>query len=401
MSTGNERVRLIQEELQRAGLDALVTGLPTNVLLLSGYWPVLGTAVALVSRSGKVGLTAPEDERDLAQRAWADELHFFGPSSLEDRRDALELMRGTLAKCLRVIEPGTGQVGLEAGPVTEPSPYAAFNLYGPSLAEAVRWALPSVTITPAAESFARLRSVLTTGELRGVRAACQIAGHAFDAGAGALRAGMTEAEVAAGFRTPLSIGGMARANVQRADGFVACMSGPNSARAFGSYARSRARVVAPGELLLVHCNSYVDGLWTDITRTYCLAAPSARQCEMYAAVLAARDAALGNVRQGVEAQSVDRAVREVLAARGFGDAFKHPTGHGVGFAAIDHNARPRLGPGSPDVLSAGMVCNIEPAIYLNDAGGLRHCDVVAVTESGAELLTPFHASLEDLVLPLR
>jgi len=401
MTTGNERVRLIQEELQHAGLDALVTGLPTNVLLLSGYWPVVGTAVALVSRSGKVGLAAPEDERDLAEPAWADELHFFGADSLEDRGTALELMHGALAKCLRIIEAGRWKVGLETGPITEPSPYAAFNLYGPSLGEAVRRALPSVSLTPAAESFARLRSVLTTGERRGVRVACEVAGQAFDIGARALRAGMTEAEVAAGFRTPLSVGGIGRDGVRRADGFVACMSGPNSSRAYGSYARSRSRSIAPGELLLVHCNSYVDGLWTDITRTYCLATPSARQSQMYAAVLAARDAALRSICPGVEAQAVDRAARDVLAARGFGDAFKHPTGHGVGFAAIDHNARPRLGPGSPDVLSAGMVCNIEPALYLEDTGGLRHCDVVAVTEDGAELLTPFHASLEELVLPLR
>ena len=401
MSGGNERVPLIQQELERVGLDALVSGLPTNVLLLSGYWPVVGTAVALVSRSGKVGLAAPVDERDLARRGWADELHCFGPSSLEDRRDPVELMSGALAKCLRVIEPGKTKVGLEPGPVTEPSPYAAFNLYGASLAEAIRQILPSALLTPAAESFARLRSVLTAGERRGVRTACEVAGQAFDAGAGAIRVGMTEVEVAAGFRTQLSVGGIGRGGVRRADGFVACMSGPNSARAYGSYARSRAREVAPGELLLVHCNSYVDGLWTDITRTYCLARPSARQSQMYAAVLAARDAALGSIRQGVEAQAVDRAAREVLVARGFGDAFKHPTGHGVGFAAIDHDARPRLGPGSPDVLRTGMVCNIEPAIYLEDAGGLRHCDVVAVTETGAELMTPFHASLEDLVRPLR
>jgi Xaa-Pro aminopeptidase len=86
----------------------------------------------------------------------------------------------------------------------------------------------------------------------------------------------------------------------------------------------------------------------------------------------------------------------VLAERGFGPQFKHGTGHGVGFAAIDHNARPRIHPASDDVLEVGMVFNVEPAVYVEGWGGLRHCDLVAVTGEGAELLTPFQASLEEL-----
>ncbi|MFI5241661.1 MAG: M24 family metallopeptidase, partial [Gemmatimonadales bacterium] len=76
----------------------------------------------------------------------------------------------------------------------------------------------------------------------------------------------------------------------------------------------------------------------------------------------------------------------------------HSTGHGVGFVAIDARAHPRLHPASTDVLRAGMVCNVEPAIYVDGYCGLRHCDMIAVTEAGAEVLTPFHERLEDLVL---
>jgi len=35
----------------------------------------------------------------------------------------------------------------------------------------------------------------------------------------------------------------------------------------------------------------------------------------------------------------------------------------VGFAAINHNATPRLHPASPDILETGMVLNTEPAVY--------------------------------------
>jgi Xaa-Pro aminopeptidase len=113
-------------------------------------------------------------------------------------------------------------------------------------------------------------------------------------------------------------------------------------------------------------------------------------------VFAARAAALSAIRPGATGAEVDRAARSVLAERGYGPEFKHPTGHGVGFAAIDHNARPRLHPKSPDVLEPGMVFNVEPGLYFED-GGMRHCDMVAVTDNGAELLTPFLCDIEELI----
>ena len=124
---------------------------------------------------------------------------------------------------------------------------------------------------------------------------------------------------------------------------------------------------------------------------------SDQQHEMYEAVMEARGAALDSIRPGVLAAEVDRAARDTLEARGFGGAFKHSTGHGVGFAAIDANARPRISADSTERLEWGMVFNVEPAIYLDGAGGLRHCDMVAVTETGVEVLTDFQARVEELV----
>lgn len=39
--------RRIQEGLREAGLDGVVDTLPTNVLLLTGFWPVVGTSIAV------------------------------------------------------------------------------------------------------------------------------------------------------------------------------------------------------------------------------------------------------------------------------------------------------------------------------------------------------------------
>ena len=147
--------------------------------------------------------------------------------------------------------------------------------------------------------------------------------------------------------------------------------------------------------MLVHCNSYADGYWTDITRTWCAGEPDARAKDIFDAVFAAREAALAAIRPGISSASIDRAAREKMQEHGFGAAFKHSTGHGVGFEAINADARPRVHPLSPDTLAEGMIFNVEPAAYFEGYGGVRHCDVVAVTERGCDLLTPFQCNRED------
>jgi Xaa-Pro aminopeptidase len=176
------------------------------------------------------------------------------------------------------------------------------------------------------------------------------------------------------------------------------MSGSNSALAGAAYARSRPRAIDFNDLVLVHCNSYADGYWTDITRTYCVEPPDSRKRSIYAAIFDARDAAFELLRPGIPAAKVDNAARVALKQYDLDRYFTHSTGHEVGFGAIGTNDLPRLHPRSPDILETGMVFNVEPAVYIPEYGGIRHCDMLALTETGAELLTPFHTSLQDLLL---
>ena len=183
---------------------------------------------------------------------------------------------------------------------------------------------------------------------------------------------------------------------ERAGGRFSCMSGKRSGIAFGAFARSTAKKIESGDLVLTHCNSQVDGYWTDITRTYSTGEFTAKKQDMYGALFAARDAALAALAPGVGASDVDAAARSVLEERGFGKQFKHPTGHGVGFGAINPHALPRLHPKSPDRIEAGMVFNVEPGIYFEDFGGMRQCEMVAMTHTGAEVLTGFQGTIDDL-----
>lgn len=395
-ATKAERIR---EALGAAQLDAVVCALPSNVLLLSGYWSIIGTTIAVATQDGRVCIIVPEDELQLAERGCADEVRAFRPTGIDSLRPVFENARAPLDETFHDLGLARGRIGYEHGAASVPASYASMYLYGVSLIETLSDMFPAAAFAPANQLLVELGTIKTPREIERIRAGCRIAARAYLEGARQLRPGLSETEAAALFRTPLSTSATDGEDFTRADGFVACVSGLNTAQAHGAYARSCAgKRIAPADFMLVHCNSYLDGYWTDITRTYYFDEPDNLKASMYEAVFEARRVAFDLIRPGVKAADVDSAVRETIKAHGYGGQFKHSTGHGVGFVAINADARPMLHPKSKDVLEVGMIFNVEPSIYVDGYGGLRHCDMVAVTEEGAELLTPFHSGIEQLMI---
>ena len=392
LAADTQRREWLRDGIREEGMDAIAASLPENVLLVTGHFPVIGTSLALMSREGETVLLVPEDERDLAGNS-ADHVIAYRPASLEKIITASDAIGEPLRVALRERHLERAQIGLEFGGTYEPASYPSMHLFGDSL----RGLFENATLRPAHDFFGRMKATLTAAEVERVRRSCRIAATAFEQGAKALRPDLKETEAASAFRGPLFTGGVGFEGACRAEGAVFCMAGAHSSEASGAYARSRPAKLQPSDLVLTHCNSHADGYWTDITRTYCLGSPSEDQERIYEAVFEARRAAMDAVRPGAKARDVDRAARDVLRARGFGEQFKHGTGHGVGFSAVNHRAMPRIHPASPDVLAAGMVFNIEPAVYFEGVAGIRHCDMVAVGPNGAEILTPFQARLEDLI----
>lgn len=392
----HERIRQTQRGLQEESLDFIICALPLNVLMVSGYWPVVGQSLAIASRTRGLRLLVPKDERELAERSWADEVVTFSPGSLKKITTPAEAIREPLTKLLTKEPVQEPAAGYEKDKTSEPATYSATHRYGESIKDLLNTILPSARTRPADNLLARLRASKTQLELERIRIACSFAEHAFCQGAAGLHPGLTETEAAALFRAPLSASLAEFLEVERAGGFAYCMSGANSAQASGAYARSRRRRIEKGDLVLVHCNSYADGYWTDITRTYCIGPSSERQRQIYDVVFAARAAAFQAAVPGVRAANIDDACRRQIDVHGFGAQFPHPTGHGIGFSAINPNAIPRLHPKSNDTIEPGMVFNVEPAIYIEGYGGVRHCDMVAMTENGVELLTNFQCQPGDL-----
>lgn len=390
-----ERIESNQSALCRGRMAALVCARPSNVLLLSGYWPVTGRSIAVVTEDGRIGLVLPKDEMRLTSLSWAEEVVEFEAGSLQNDEPPTEAATTALSYLLKKFGI-SGTIGIEREENWEPSTYVGMHRYGRKIEDFLTRSDIGEVIA-ADETLALLKSRLTRSEITSVRIAVAGAANAFESAAACLEPGMSERDTANLFRSRLTIGHESYLPSRCTD-FTFCMSGPNAANAYAAYQISTDRRLASGELAMIHCNSCVNGFWTDITRTYSLSEPPSHLRRMHELVLEARNIASAAVRPGVKASAVDAAARSFLNEQGFGREFKHGAGHGVGYAAIDHLARPRLHPASPDILEAGMIFNIEPAIYIEKEFGIRHCDMVLVTQDGGVILTLFHNTVEDCIL---
>ena len=388
MASDPERHKRTVAALEASVFDALICSSPTEVLLLTGYWPVMGSSLAVITASGDAKLIVPEDEVELAEKTSACEVVPYKPAGLHSLASPLQMLKQPLRSVVSSLSLKTARIGLQLTQGVQPSSYAVCNEFRASLLEMLLEIQPHATYEDCDELLEVMKATKTGKELAVMQTAARVAATGFSQAAEYLRPGLRETEVAAAAQAAFEAAKDA-ACFERSYGYFFCMSGPNSAKASAAYARTRQRVIQEGDLVMIHANTCGDGYWTDLTRTYVAGQPSQKQRDMRTAICEARAEALRSVRPGIEGRQVDHAARSVMESYGLGKAFKHAAGHGVGFAAANPNGRPRIHPLSLDVLEAGMTFNLEPAAYFNDFGGMRHCDLIAVTENGSSVMSEF------------
>ncbi len=388
MAIDPERQKRTMVALAASRHDAVICWAPTEVLLLTGYWPVMASSLAVFTANGAVKVIVPEDEVELAEKTSSAEIVPYKPAGLHTLVSPLQLLKEPLGSVMKDLSLSQAKIGLQLAQGVQPSSYAVSNQFRSSVLELLLELQPHATYEGCDELLEVMKATKTERELEAMQTASRVAAAGFAEARECLQPGLRETDVAAAAQGAFETTREAE-TLQRSYGYFFCMSGPNSAKASAAFARTRQRVIEEGDLVMIHANTCADGYWTDLTRTYVAGEPSQRQRDMRTAICEARAAGLRSIRPGAVAQEVDHAARVIMESHGLGKAFKHAAGHGVGFAAANPNGRPRIHPLSPDVLEAGMTFNLEPAAYFDDYGGMRHCDVIEVANDGAHVMSEF------------
>lgn len=125
-----ERLRRIQAALVEHDFAALICSLNLNVLMVSGYWPVTGPTVAIVTDEPRLHLLVPEDEQSLAALGWADRIHCYSPASLRALKSAPNALMQALCTVLSALRLQKANLCCESGAGQVMSSYVAQSVLG-------------------------------------------------------------------------------------------------------------------------------------------------------------------------------------------------------------------------------------------------------------------------------
>lgn len=248
-------------------------------------------------------------------------------------------------------------------------------------------AAPELKLESAQELISQIRIIKDEQEIKHMSEAARIAECALAGILSSIQPGVTEQEIASRL-----VGRLLQSGSDPELPFFPIVSfGENSAN---PHAVPGDRVLKEGDLVLIDWGAGFQGYFSDITRVMAVGDihPELEKIALF--VKEANRAGRAAVKPGVLASEVDRAVRSVIEAAGYGEFFIHRTGHGLGREAHEE---PYISAYDETELKPGMTFTIEPGIYLPNRGGVRIEDDVLVTEDGCRSLTSQPRDLAQLL----
>ncbi|KAF1303339.1 M24 family metallopeptidase [Candidatus Enterococcus willemsii] len=240
-------------------------------------------------------------------------------------------------------------------------------------------------LVPISGMIEELREVKDEEELKLIQQACRIGDQGFEHILKMIRPGMTEIEVAN--QLDFFMRSLGATSVSF-DTIVA--SGVRSAMPHGV---ASEKVIEQGDLITLDFGCYYQGYVSDMTRTFAIGDPGQQLKEIYQIVLDAQIKVLEAAKPGMTGIELDAVARDYIASFGYGEAFGHSTGHGIG---LEIHEGPNVSFRADKAFVAGNVITDEPGIYLPGVGGVRIEDDLLITETGNKVLT--HAPKELIIL---
>jgi len=231
-------------------------------------------------------------------------------------------------------------------------------------------------LVPAEGLVESLRAVKEPGEIEFITKAAEMSDGAFNYIESIIATGMSEQEIAWEIEKCLHERGSHGIPFD-----IIVASGPNSAL---PHAKPSERIINIGEPVVIDMGARFEGYSSDLTRTVCLGHPDETFKKVYDIVLGAQLTAIAIIKEGMTGDQADSLARTVIRETNYGEAFGHGLGHGIGL--VTHES-PRLGPGSTELLTSGMVFTIEPGIYLPGWGGVRIEDIITLENNKAKVIS--------------
>jgi len=355
------------EELRKSGSDFLIVCPGKNLEYLTGL-PGQGSErllAIIIDTEGRTSTVCPSFEVSRMLGSGLSDIHGW-----EEHEDPYKLSAALIS------EAGTRQVKRIALEGQTPfENYVRFRAH-----------LPEVEFVNGGPLVRRLRMTKEPEEILLMRRACEITAKMLDEITATSPVGKTEKEI-----------GSRVAEIYRrhgVEGGALVQSGPNTAIPHGS---PSDRKVCECDVLLIDTGCSVSGYCSDVTRTYVVGEMGGQFESVYQIVAKAQGAGIAAAAPGTPCAQVDYAARKVIEDEGKGQFFTHRLGHGIG---LEGHEEPYLVRGNDLALEKSMTVTIEPGIYIEEQFGIRIEDVVAISESGCEVLSDMIP--KDLrVLPAR
>lgn len=350
-----DRLLRATAEAAARSIGALIVTPSADYEYLLGYRPPAMERLTclILPVEGVPALVVPRLEEPLARHAIGALANGIEIVPWEETADPFRLIKGRLGGALRV--------GLQD------QMWSRFVLQ-------LRALLDPAELVDASPAIGAVRRIKQSEEVDRLRAAASAADEAMLAITAERLSGRSEEEVSRRINELLLAAGHDTAE------FAIVGSGPNSA---SPHHEPGERIIEAGDAIVLDIGGVLDAYCSDTTRTAFVGEPPPDFAAMYEVLRMAQAAACEAVAPGVTAREVDRAARRIIDEAGYGDAFMHRTGHGIG---LETHEEPYIVESNAEPLVAGHAFSIEPGIYIADQWGARIEDIVVCTDAGGERL---------------
>lgn len=373
------RLEKLQREMNARGMDAILVTGKENVVYFAGLETVgwdskhrpLG---CILPADGDPVLVIPESLVYVAEvTSWVRDVRLWGGFKRAGiPRDPVV----GIVEAIKDLNLAQGTLGLELGYGTRIAMSQADYLHLTSL-------LPDATLVDNAEAIWALRMIKSAAEIEVMREVCHHTCEAFRVGFEAMRGGMTERELAGIIFAEMS----ARTNYR--PGFIGIRSGPLKYTMMNVPPFDKP--FEPGDLVVVDGGAIVKDYWCDMMRMASIGEPSEEQRRFFDVDLAAQKAGMAAIKPGAKVSEPCQAALDVIVDGGLKQHVPslERVGHGLG---LEVHEPPSLALGGEASIQPGMVLTVEP-IFSDlpnfEIGNFAMEQILLVTETGTELLTPF------------